>query len=116
MGAILARLACRRVETAHRSDGGELRLIARGASFQKLLGEAFDQIRQNAHANVAVYLRLLGVIEAVVPMVRSEGRRQALREQVTLIAAAAERGLRAPEDLAEIQAAIAGVILRGRAP
>ncbi|MDZ7581712.1 MAG: DUF2254 family protein [Deltaproteobacteria bacterium] len=39
--AILSRLAA-----SHRLDQGELRVIARGPSFESLLAEAFDQIRR----------------------------------------------------------------------
>lgn len=54
LGAILARLATRSIETPYRSDGGQLRVITRGPTFPGLLAEAFDQIRQNAEGNVAV--------------------------------------------------------------
>jgi hypothetical protein len=57
--AVLARLATRQFESPHRMDEGELRVIARGSTFPGMLGEAFDQIRQNAAGNVKVLLSLL---------------------------------------------------------
>jgi len=48
LGAILDRLAVRGIASPHRLDQGELRVIARGSSFESLLAEAFDQIRKNA--------------------------------------------------------------------
>ena len=48
LGAILARLAQRSIDTPYRSDGGQVRVVTRGPTFPSLLAEAFDQIRQNA--------------------------------------------------------------------
>jgi len=45
LAAILVRLAPRRIAVFHRLDQGKLRVIARGPSFESLVGEAFDQIR-----------------------------------------------------------------------
>lgn len=53
LAAILTRLATRRVGTPHELEQGELLVFARGPSFEGLLNEAFDQIRQNAEGNVA---------------------------------------------------------------
>jgi uncharacterized membrane protein len=65
LAAILTRLATRRIATPYRLDEGALRLIVRGASFDGLLSEAFDQIRQNAEGNVAILLRLLGALQTI---------------------------------------------------
>ncbi|WP_432744848.1 DUF2254 family protein [Methylobacter sp. G7] len=63
--AILVRLSVRRIATRLWLDQGELRVIAKGPSFESLLAEAFDQIRQNAKANVAVLTRLLQVLRTI---------------------------------------------------
>ncbi len=47
-----------------------MRVIARGPSFESLLSEAFDQIRQNAESNVAILLRLLGALQTVAGLDR----------------------------------------------
>lgn len=104
LGAILARLAVRGIPTPYRRDEGELRVIARGPSFESLLAEAFDQIRQNADGNVAVLARLLQSLETVAGRTANARRRQALREQANLITAAAERTITVPHDVAGIQA------------
>ncbi len=105
LGAILARLAARPIETPDRSDGRQLRLITRGPTFAGLLAEAFDQIRQNAEGNVAVLARLLQVLEIVAGRTTNVHRRQALRQQVDLIAETAERSVPSAHDRATIQAA-----------
>ena len=46
--AILARLAGRQIESRYRTKDGELRLLRRGPTFTSVVGEAYDQIRQNA--------------------------------------------------------------------
>jgi uncharacterized membrane protein len=51
LGAILRRLAPRRIEEPYRGEDGDLRVIARGPTFQRLLEEAFDQIRATSVNN-----------------------------------------------------------------
>ena len=98
LGAILARLAVRGIATPYRLDEGELRVIARGPSFESLLAEAFDQIRQNAEGNVAVLTRQLQALETIAGRTASARRRQALRQQADMIAAVAERTITSPHD------------------
>jgi uncharacterized membrane protein len=105
LGAILVRLASRQFPASHRFDQGELRVIARGPSFASLLAGAFDQIRQNAAGNVAVLTRLLQVLEIIAGQTANLRRKQALRQQVELIAAVAERTIASPHDRGDIEAA-----------
>lgn len=106
LGAILVRLASRKFPASHRFDAGELRVIARGPSFESLLAEAFDQIRQNAEGNVAVLTRLLQTLEIIVGQTTDYQRRLALRQQAKLIAAVAERTIPSPHDRGEVEAAM----------
>ena len=98
LAAILTRLAAREIASPYRLDEGELRLIARGPSFQSLLAEAFDQIRQNAEGNVAILIRQLEALETIARKTTSARRRQALRRQAELIAEVAERSIPSPRD------------------
>lgn len=104
LGAILARLAIRGIAPLHRMDQGELRVIARGPSFESLLADAFDQIRQNAEGNVAVLTRQLEALETIAGQTANAGRRQALRQQAVLICAAAEGTIPSPHDRAGVKA------------
>jgi len=110
LGAILARLAARPVETPSRADGHRLRLITRGPTFADLLAEAFDQIRQNAEGNVAVLARLLQILEIVAKRTTDVDRRLALRQQADLVAETAERSVPAAHDRAAIRATRGQVI------
>ncbi len=112
LGAILARLAPRSIDTPYRSDRGQVRLVTRGPTFPGLLAEAFDQIRQNAEGNVAVLERLLQVLEILVERTADEHRRGALRLQANVIAETAVRSVPAALDRATIEAARQRLVLR----
>jgi uncharacterized membrane protein len=98
LAAILTRLAARRIATPYRLDEGALRVIVCGSSFESLLSEAFDQIRQNAEGNVAILLRLLAALHTLAGVTLSPNRRRVLRQKVDEIAEAAERSIASPHD------------------
>ncbi|WP_373509467.1 DUF2254 domain-containing protein [Thiocapsa sp.] len=98
LAAILTRLATRRIAAPYWLDQGVLRVMARTASFEGLLGDGFDQIRQNAEGNVAVLLRLLGALHTISGATLSPRRRRALGQTVDEIAEVAERSIASPYD------------------
>lgn len=106
--AILVRLTSRRISSSRREEDGELRLIARGPSFDSLLSESFDQIRQNSERNVAVLRRLLQALEEIASATVQAKRRQVLKRQVASVAAMAERTIPAVE-IASVTNALARV-------
>lgn len=103
LGAILARLAPRPVAPRSRGSGGQLRLIARGPTFSTLLGEAIDQIRQNAEGNVAVIRRLLEMLMVVAQRTSDESRRSTIRQQAGFLVDLAERSVPAEHDRAPLR-------------
>ena len=105
LGAILARLVIRGIAPPHRLDQDELRVIARGPSFESLLAEAFDQLRQNAEGNAAVLTRQLQALETIAGQTANARRRQALRQQADLITAVAKSTITSPHDGAGVKAA-----------
>ena len=108
--AILARLAVRRITTSHwMDDQGELRVMARGPSFEGLLNEAFNQIRQNARGNVAILSRMLGALQTIADLTASLSRRWLLRQKVEEIAEAAERTIVSPHDRVRFERRLARV-------
>jgi uncharacterized membrane protein len=98
LAAVLARLALRDIPSAHRLEGGELRVIAVGQTFTSLVSESFDQIRGSAVGNVAILLHLLGAVQTIASVTAKPLRRQVLREQVAGIAELADRTIEAPQD------------------
>jgi uncharacterized membrane protein len=107
--AILARIAPRKIPSLYRYEEGELRVIAKGPSFESLLAESFDQIRSNAKGDVAILLRMLGAIQTLTSLTTSPQRRRALHEQVQWIAELAERTIESTHDRARIETRLANV-------
>ena len=105
LAAIFVRLAVRGIASPHRLEQGELRVIARGPSFESLLADAFDQIRQNAEGNVAILTRQLLALEIIAGQTANARRAHALWQQAELIAAVAQRTITSPHDGAGVQAA-----------
>ncbi len=98
LGAVLARLSRRRLEQPYRAVDGELRVIARGPSFQSLVRESVDEIRQNASNNVSVLARLLEKLSVVASVTRCPVRRALIVEQIALIREVVERTVETPSD------------------
>ena len=96
--AILARLSDRRIESCFRSQDGQLQLLTRGPTYADLVGEALDQIRQNAEGNVAVLEGLLNSIERLARRTISPQRRVVLLEHARAVAELSKRSLSAPLD------------------
>jgi uncharacterized membrane protein len=86
LSAILCLLASRDIPTPQRKQGGQLRLIARGPSFESLLNESFDQMRLNAEGNVVILVRLLEALRSISFRTPSVRRRVALKRHVEDIA------------------------------
>jgi uncharacterized membrane protein len=106
---ILARIAPRQFPSSRRYEEGELRVIAKGPSFEDLLGESFDQIRNSAKGDVAIMSRMLGAFQTIASLTGSPKRRQAIREQAQWIAELAERTLESSHDRARIDTLLARV-------
>lgn len=94
LGAILTELTRRSVEHPFRVKDGKVRVIAAGPTFESLTDESFDQIRDAADGNTAVYLRLLDAIETIAGQTTREKRRDVLAKHIELIAEEAERNLK----------------------
>jgi uncharacterized membrane protein len=101
--AILARLACRQFPPSHRYEGETLRVIAVVPTFEGLLAEAFDQIRDSAAGNVAIMARMLGAIDTIASFTVSPSHLRALDEQVQWIAELAGRSIESSHDRARIE-------------
>lgn len=114
LAAILVQLANRDIPDSHRIKDGKLRVIARGASFESLVAEAFNQIRQNASGNVAVLARQAELLGAINTATNDAQRQSCLRRQVELVAIVAQRSI-APHDIEPIETA-ANLLLRATSP
>ena len=91
LSVILQRCAARRIESPYRFDHGELRVIAQGPTFERLIALAFDQILENAEGNTEIITRMLTAIGQVVEVARNTERRCMLMKHVCVIAEVADR-------------------------
>lgn len=105
LGAILSRLAERRLPEPYRSDGDELRLIAVGPTFPLLLSETIDQIRRAAPSNVSVAVRLLQILAELQGRTQRPENHRAIETQAGLIAEAADRTVTAYYDRRQVHEA-----------
>jgi uncharacterized membrane protein len=106
LGAILARLAARHIESPYRMQDGVLRVIAKAPAFDSLLSDAFDQIRQNAGGNVAVVLAMIGALGNIAHCAQEPGRLQSVRQQAEAIADLAARTIPAAPDRENVNTAL----------
>jgi uncharacterized membrane protein len=102
--AILVRLTDRRIESRYRSTDGELRLLTRGPTYSDMVGEAFDQIRQNAAGNVAVLEGLIESLELLATRTRSRPRRRVMLEHLQEVDELSQRSVQALRDRQRIDA------------
>jgi len=93
--AILGRLACRQFPPSHSYEEETLRVIAIVPTFEGLLAEAFDQIRDNATGKVAIMARMLGAIDTIASLTVSPSHLRALYQQLQWIAELADRSIEA---------------------
>ncbi len=105
LSAICARAARRRTPERARYDEGSLRVIARGATFESLLDDAFDQIRESAEGNAAVILRLLGALEKVARQTSRPRRLSHIAAHVARVQALADRSIKSQHDRTRIEEA-----------
>src|SRR5665213_2497229 len=96
--AILVRLADRQIESRYRAKDGELRLLTRGPTFKSLVGESYNQIRQNAGGNIAVLARLLRSLETLADRTSMAARRRVLLDQARALEELGHRSIPAPSD------------------
>jgi uncharacterized membrane protein len=100
--AILVRLSDRRIESCYRSQDGELRLLTCGPTYADLVGEAFDQIRQNAGGNVAVLEGVLGSLGLLAGRTKAPWRREVLLEHARAVAELSRQSLSASRDVRRV--------------
>jgi uncharacterized membrane protein len=118
LGALLVRLAPRRVESHLRAKDGAPRVIASGPTFESLLALAVDEIRQSAGGNVGALARLLATLELVATCAPPGDRRDAVGAHVEAVLGAAETAVTSPRDRDRLRelAHRARAAARGRGP
>jgi uncharacterized membrane protein len=106
LSAIMAKVAQRQMPSEHRIRRGKLRVIAMRPGFGEMLGQAFDQIRQNAGGNVATLAALVDALAVVAGRTDDADRRAAIARQLSLVADKAAATVEQAQDLAGIEAMV----------
>ncbi len=105
LSGALRRLAIRRPPSGRRVDeDGNLRLVARPRTFASVVDAAFNQLRQHSRGDVAVTVRLLDALTAIVREADRASDRTALREQAEMVVEAAHEEALLQRDLEDIEA------------
>jgi uncharacterized membrane protein len=104
LGSGLCRVAQREMPSSHRcDDDGTLRVVAPPITFEGIVDAAFNQIRQNSRANVAVSIRLLETIGTIATATVHPGHRAHLRRHADLVAKGALEAIPDPDDRSTIE-------------
>lgn len=103
LSSILIKLAPRRIAPEPGFVSGELVLIPKGPDFGNFLREAFEQIREHAAGNVAIYVRLLEALETSACFTKNLSRKKEIAEQVRLVSDYARCNVQFPDQLKKIE-------------
>ncbi len=105
IGAGLCELARRELPSPYvMGEDGALRIVAGDpVTWERLVGSAFDQIRQCADFHVPVYVHVLESLTRIAGCVRDPERLDALRAEADLVMAAADENVPAEADRASVR-------------
>lgn len=103
LGSLLALLAGRDLGSPVRAEGGQVHVIARRPDFASYLATAFDQVRTNALADEAIYIRLLVALHTVAQRTRRPDYHLVIGQQADLALAAAEKNITAEYEMEQIR-------------
>jgi len=86
LGAALGMLAEREEPSPYHYDNdNQLRLISRNVSFERLVGVAFDMIREYGRTNAEILIKMLETIKLVTVHTQSDTQRRVLLRHATMI-------------------------------
>ena len=101
--AINLRLADRRIAHALVFEDGRLRVIVKGPSFERFVGESFDEIRANARGNATVILRLLHSLKTIGAATDDASRSSLISKHISLLEDLTNRTIDSEYDAARIR-------------
>ncbi|HVL76777.1 MAG TPA: DUF2254 domain-containing protein [Noviherbaspirillum sp.] len=102
---ILAELGRRRLSSETETWEGRRTLRLRCPDFADYLRLAFEQIRQQAGANLAIYLRMLDALETIARAGMHPSRRKAVEREASLVVAYGRAALRHADEQARLEQA-----------
>lgn len=103
----LARLASMHLPECELHDGtGRLRVVRKVSSYAGVTDAALNQIRQAAESKPSVLVHMARAIGAIAEHTQTDEQRAVLRQHAELVRAAAEREVRDPLDLGDVNQAV----------
>lgn len=84
LAVIVGRIGERQMPSRIRAENGEIRLFVKSPDFEQFMDTAFEQIRINAKANLAVFLRLLKAYSIIGEKVSDESRIETIEKHLVL--------------------------------
>lgn len=103
LGVSLARALQRGpTPSAWCDEHGEPRVLVPPETFRGLVDTAFSQIRQAGEGRPAILITMLATLGKLAELARDEDHRQVIADHVGLVAAAGERSIAEPYDLAHL--------------
>jgi len=86
LGAALGMLAERQRPSAYHFDKDkQLRIISDPVTFEKLVGVAFDMVREYGRTNAEILIKMLETIKSITTHTHSDAQRKVLLKHATLI-------------------------------
>jgi len=118
LGAVMATIARSTIPSRYWHVDGKLKVVTISPDFASLLGEAFDQIRRSADANVAVIVRMIATLDMLGAVCVGTSRFEDLFKQLDFLEELGDRSISAPHDrefvtgrVAEVRSRLAAACL-----
>jgi uncharacterized membrane protein len=103
LGDALCRISARWQPSAvHRDHTGTVRVIAAELHYDRIVGRAFDKIRQAGRGMPAVMIRQLDALVKIAEYTTSEEQRKVLLEQAEMIVRSCAESVPEPSDRADV--------------
>jgi uncharacterized membrane protein len=104
LSAALCHLVQRQFPSPYRyDDDKQLRVIAESVTFEGIVDQAFNQIRQNSRTNASVTIHLLEAIALIATYTHNPQHQQILQLHAEMIARGSHEGLPEPQDREDVQ-------------
>lgn len=107
--AINVRLANKRIARPLVYQDGQLRVVAKGPTFEMFVEESFDEIRADAAGKTKVILHLINSIKTIGGATDSPARRYLLSKQISLLQDLTKETIHSDHDLARIKRSLDSV-------
>ncbi|MDB9346126.1 DUF2254 domain-containing protein [Nodularia spumigena CS-586/05] len=104
LSAALCHLVQRQFPSAYRYDEhNQLRVIAKSVTFEGIVDQAFNQIRQNSRTDAAVTIHLLKAIALIANCTHNGQYHQVLKRHADMIERGSHEGLPESQDRQDVQ-------------